>query len=83
MANEMFSEEYTKEQRINFFDLFEQENNGILLSFEKDMSFNTSIENGITNVELKYALKFKKSTVEVTIVLIDKGKGFKVFSITE
>ena len=83
MANEMFTEEYTKEQRINFFGLFEEENNGVLLSFEKDMSFNTRIENGITNVELKYALKCKKSTVEVTIVLVDKGKGFKVLSITE
>lgn len=55
--------------------------NGKLLSFEKTFGFNTSMSNGITTVKLPYTLKYKYGERKCEVVLVDKGKGFKIRSV--
>ena len=55
--------------------------NGKLLSAKKSMGFNTRISNGITTVELPYTLKYSKIELDMQVVLVDRGKGYKITSI--
>lgn len=61
--------------------LGENEQDGKLLSAKKTMGFNTSINNGITTVKLPYELKYQKGSSHFEVVIVDRGKGFKISSI--
>lgn len=62
-------------------NLGENERDGKLLSAKKTVGFNTSINNGITTVTLPYELKYERGSSNFEVVIVDRGKGFKISSI--
>ena len=54
---------------------------GKLLKAEKSFGFSTNINNGITKVDLPYALTFEKGEYSVQVTIVDRGNGFEIFSI--
>ncbi len=55
--------------------------NGQLMSFKKSMGFSTSIENGVTTVQLPYVLKYEKGTQSFNVVIKNRGNGNRIVSI--
>ena len=51
---------------------------GDLKSFDKKLGFNTSINNGITSVELNYECQYENAVTDETLYLKQGKKGFKV-----
>ena len=58
--------------------MYDNPDYGKLQSFEKGMGFNTSIQNGISTVQLNYDLTYEKGEVTYGFVLVDRGAGFKI-----
>lgn len=54
---------------------------GKLVGAKKQMGFNTNVSNGITTVVLPYSLKYEKETMERSVTVVDRGKGFRIVSI--
>lgn len=54
---------------------------GKLKSAKKSMGFSTSINNGITTVELSYTLVYERGKRNVEVVIVDRGSGNKIASV--
>ena len=58
--------------------LKEQEVLGNLKSYKKKMGFHTSINNGVTTVELDYECEYDNATTDEKLMLKKVDKGFKL-----
>jgi hypothetical protein len=61
--------------------LGENQVNGKLKSAKKSIGFSTSINNGVTTVELPYILVYEKGERRVQVVIVDHGSGYKIASV--
>ena len=52
---------------------------GEMTSFKKNIGFSSSINNGVTTVELNYTCKYDEGTTAEKITLIQEGEAFKVY----
>ncbi|MDX2361507.1 MAG: hypothetical protein QNK23_11925 [Crocinitomicaceae bacterium] len=57
-----------------------KESLGTLESFTKDMGFNTSIHDGITEVVISYTCDYSGTSVYEQFKLVDRGSGFKIYT---
>jgi len=55
--------------------------NGQLIGFKKSMGFNTNMTNGVTTVELPYMLKYESGERAFTVVVQNRGNGYKIVSV--
>jgi|GEM_PF-3580793 len=55
--------------------------NGRLINFKKSMGFSTTINNGVTRVELPYVLTYEKGTQSFTVIIENRGRGNKIISV--
>lgn len=55
--------------------------NGQLISFKKSVGFSTTINNGVTTVELTYVLTYEKGTQSFTVITENRGRGNKIISV--
>lgn len=61
--------------------LCKNDQDGKFLSYEKRVGFNTSINNGITVVQLNYKLIYENAEYLRAVSLTDRGNGFVISSI--
>lgn len=67
----------SKDEWLDVLEL-QHEALGDLKSFDKKVGFHTSINNGVTSVELNYECEYENGITDETIYLKQVKKGFKV-----
>jgi len=81
-ASKLLEPSTEKEELVLFLkSLHDDAKNGKLLSFEKTTGFNTQMKNDVTTVTLPYALKYEHGERQCEVILVDRGKGFKISSL--
>ena len=79
MVNMIHSEGLTLTPKEEWLKLFKGlDVLGKIKNIKQDMSFHTSIENGVTTVELNYTIDYIKRTMNEQLILKKEGKTFKL-----
>lgn len=79
MVNMIHSEGLAMTPKEDWLELFKSlESLGEIKSIKQNMSFNTSINNGITTVELSYTIKYTDKTMTERLILRKDSDTFKL-----